>query len=318
MSNNKPIRRVAIIGTGVIGASWTALFLAKGLDVIATDIAPDAETSLRRFVKAAWRRSSEFAPGVTIKSHVYADPCRLVERGFRQEKLPERIDFKKGCIGNDELLAADVIIASSSSGHHERIQSACDLPRALSHRPSVQSPHLVPWSRSLAARRPRKRPLSAPRNSTQAWGNRPSICTGSAGRGQSSAGGLGAGGLPCRRRRRQRCGRRRVVLGLARWGIMGNMMLNHSAAPRRHQHSSNSSPAHDAAWWRCSGSSVDSRCRSSSTALRRGSRSMPSWRRSATVCGVDRAARRLKRLRCLERLPCWLQGAPSSSPLASW
>ena len=30
MSNNKPIRRIAIIGTGVIGASWTALFLAKG------------------------------------------------------------------------------------------------------------------------------------------------------------------------------------------------------------------------------------------------------------------------------------------------
>ena len=54
MSNNKPIRHVAIIGTGVIGASWTALFLAKGLDVIATDIAPDAEVSLRRFVKAAW------------------------------------------------------------------------------------------------------------------------------------------------------------------------------------------------------------------------------------------------------------------------
>jgi len=31
MSNDKPIRRIAIIGTGVIGASWTALFLAKGL-----------------------------------------------------------------------------------------------------------------------------------------------------------------------------------------------------------------------------------------------------------------------------------------------
>jgi 3-hydroxyacyl-CoA dehydrogenase len=30
MSNDKPIRRVAIIGTGVIGASWAALFLAKG------------------------------------------------------------------------------------------------------------------------------------------------------------------------------------------------------------------------------------------------------------------------------------------------
>jgi enoyl-CoA hydratase/carnithine racemase len=32
MSQNKPIRRIAIIGTGVIGASWTSLFLAHGLD----------------------------------------------------------------------------------------------------------------------------------------------------------------------------------------------------------------------------------------------------------------------------------------------
>jgi 3-hydroxyacyl-CoA dehydrogenase len=31
MATNKPVRRVAIIGTGVIGASWKALFLAKGL-----------------------------------------------------------------------------------------------------------------------------------------------------------------------------------------------------------------------------------------------------------------------------------------------
>ena len=54
MSNNKPIRRIAIIGTGVIGASWTALFLAKGLQVVATDIAPNAEAALRKFVKTAW------------------------------------------------------------------------------------------------------------------------------------------------------------------------------------------------------------------------------------------------------------------------
>jgi hypothetical protein len=51
---NKPIRRIAIIGTGVIGASWTALFLAKGLQVVATDVAPNAETALRKFVEAAW------------------------------------------------------------------------------------------------------------------------------------------------------------------------------------------------------------------------------------------------------------------------
>ena len=54
MTQNKPIRRIAIIGTGVIGASWTALFLAKGLQVAATDIAPNAEAALRKFVETAW------------------------------------------------------------------------------------------------------------------------------------------------------------------------------------------------------------------------------------------------------------------------
>ena len=54
MTDTKPIRRIAIIGTGVIGASWTALFLAKGLQVVATDIAPNAEAALRKFVETAW------------------------------------------------------------------------------------------------------------------------------------------------------------------------------------------------------------------------------------------------------------------------
>ena len=54
MTTTKPIQRIAIIGTGVIGASWTALFLAKGLQVVATDIAPNAEASLRKFVDTAW------------------------------------------------------------------------------------------------------------------------------------------------------------------------------------------------------------------------------------------------------------------------
>lgn len=40
------IKTIGVIGTGVIGASWTALFLAKGLKVIATDPAPDAEEKI--------------------------------------------------------------------------------------------------------------------------------------------------------------------------------------------------------------------------------------------------------------------------------
>src|ERR1700732_2853047 len=62
MSQNKPIRRVAIIGTGVIGASWAALFLANGLDVVATDVAPGAEAALKRFVAAAWPALQRLGP----------------------------------------------------------------------------------------------------------------------------------------------------------------------------------------------------------------------------------------------------------------
>jgi|Kansoi200Nextera_1026148.scaffolds.fasta_scaffold73226_1 3-hydroxyacyl-CoA dehydrogenase len=41
------IKQVAI-GTGVIGKSWAALCLVKGLKVVATDVAPDAEAALKR------------------------------------------------------------------------------------------------------------------------------------------------------------------------------------------------------------------------------------------------------------------------------
>jgi 3-hydroxyacyl-CoA dehydrogenase len=121
VSHNRPIRRIAIIGTGVIGGSWTALFLAKGLEVIATDIAPNAETSLRRFVTAAWpvRERLGLSPGASQSNLKFtADLVQAVAGAdLVQENGPERIDFKQKLYGQlDELLAADVIIASSSSG----------------------------------------------------------------------------------------------------------------------------------------------------------------------------------------------------------
>jgi carnitine 3-dehydrogenase len=36
------IRRVAVVGTGTIGMSWAAAFLARGLEVSASDPAPEA------------------------------------------------------------------------------------------------------------------------------------------------------------------------------------------------------------------------------------------------------------------------------------
>jgi 3-hydroxyacyl-CoA dehydrogenase len=151
MSNNKRIRRIAIIGTGVIGASWTALFLAKGLDVIAADIAPDAETSLRNFVKAAWPALERLglAPGASQSRLTFTTdlPAAVQAADFVQENGPERIDFKQKLYRQlDELLSADVIVASSSSGlTMSEIQSACRLhpERCVIGHP-FNPPHLVP------------------------------------------------------------------------------------------------------------------------------------------------------------------------------
>jgi 3-hydroxyacyl-CoA dehydrogenase len=151
MTTGNPVRRVAIIGTGAIGASWTALFLAKGLDVIATDIAPDAEASLKRFVRAAWPALERLglAPGASQSRLSFtADmPAAVGAVDFVQENGPERIDFKKKLYRElDKILPPDVIIASSSSGlTMSDIQSACrQHPERCVIGHPFNPPHLVP------------------------------------------------------------------------------------------------------------------------------------------------------------------------------
>jgi 3-hydroxyacyl-CoA dehydrogenase len=151
MSQNKPIRRVAIIGTGVIGASWAALFLAKGLDVVATDVAPGAEAALKRFVSTAWPAlqrlglASDASQNRLSFTASLADAVKDVD--LVQENGPEKIDFKKTLYRQlDELLPPSVIIASSSSGlTMSEIQSACEMhpERCVIGHP-FNPPHLVP------------------------------------------------------------------------------------------------------------------------------------------------------------------------------
>ena len=60
MSQVKPIRRIAVVGTGVIVASWSAFYLSRGFDVVATDPAPNAESALRKYVDEAWGSLTKF------------------------------------------------------------------------------------------------------------------------------------------------------------------------------------------------------------------------------------------------------------------
>ena len=151
MSPTKPIRRVAIIGTGAIGASWTALFLAKGLEVVATDVAPNAEAALKRFIESAWpmlKRLGLATGASQSKLSFTADLVTAVKGAdLVQENGPERIEFKRKLYGQlDELLPADVIIASSSSGlTMSEIQLACrSHPERCVIGHPFNPPHLVP------------------------------------------------------------------------------------------------------------------------------------------------------------------------------
>ena len=147
----RSVSRVAIIGTGVIGASWAALFLAKGLEVVATDVAPNAEASLKKFIEEAWPALSRLglSPGASQANLEFtSDLPTAVERAdFVQENGPERIDFKKKLYGQlDELLPADVIVASSSSGlTMSEIQLGCSShpERCVIGHP-FNPPHIIP------------------------------------------------------------------------------------------------------------------------------------------------------------------------------
>src|SRR6516165_9224203 len=98
MSFDKPIRRIAIVGTGVIGASWAAQYLARGFDVVATDPAPNAEANLRKYVQDAWTqlKAIGLSPGASPERLSFTTNMKeaLAKADLVQENGPERPDFK--------------------------------------------------------------------------------------------------------------------------------------------------------------------------------------------------------------------------------
>src|ERR1700760_1381520 len=150
MAKSQEIRNVAIVGTGVIGASWAALYLARGLNVVATDPAPNAEANLRRYIDAAWKDLT--ALGISpngSRDHLRftADLKEAVSGAdLVQENGPERKDFKIKLFADiDAATRPDTIIASSSSGlTMSTMQSACKHPERCVIGHPFNPPHVVP------------------------------------------------------------------------------------------------------------------------------------------------------------------------------
>src|SRR5271168_295963 len=150
MAKNKQIQNIAIVGTGVIGASWAALYLARGLNVIATDPAPNAEANLSKFIDAAWKDLEVIglSPNAS-RDHLQFTPDMkkaLSNADLVQENGPERQDFKVQLFaGMDAATPSDSIIASSSSGLTMSVmQSACKHPERCVIGHPFNPPHIVP------------------------------------------------------------------------------------------------------------------------------------------------------------------------------
>src|SRR6202050_4124596 len=267
--SNKPIRRIAIIGTGVIGASWTSLFLAKGLEVTATDVAPNAEAALRRFVEAAWPALKRLglAPGASQSNLKFTAALAEAVKGadLVQENGPERIDFKKKLYGQlDELLPPDVIIASSSSGlTMSEIQSgAASHPERCVIAHPFNPPHLGPLVEIVGGAKTSEATIRRAAEFYTSIGQRTV-------RLNKEMPGHVANRLQAALAREVYCLLAEGVVSAAdvdtalswgpglRWGIMGNMMLNHlGGGPGGIEHFFAQFSGPMTAWWKTLGAPV--------------------------------------------------------------
>ena len=144
------VRKIAVVGTGLIGASWTAYFLSRGLEVAATDPQPGARDRLAAFIARVWPQLVEL--GVAAN----ADPDRwtftedlesvLGDAEFVQENAPEREEIKRDIFARiDAGAAADVVIASSASGMlMTPLQDGLNHPGRCILAHPFNPPHLVP------------------------------------------------------------------------------------------------------------------------------------------------------------------------------
>ena len=144
------VDRVAVLGAGTIGASWTAQFLARGLAVAVYDPAPDCAIRVRAFIDNAWptlERLGLSAEADPTRVTFHEDPAAAVEgAALVQENGPENLEIKRRLFAAMEPgLAPDAVVASSTSG---LMPSELQAERAAPERYVVghpfNPPHLIP------------------------------------------------------------------------------------------------------------------------------------------------------------------------------
>jgi len=142
---------VASLGGGVIGRSWTALFLAAGKSVALFDPDPAAESRVTETVAAVWPTLISLgltAAGTSSGELLVCDSARAAVEGaqFVQESIPERLDLKHQLYAQIEPVLGDTaVVATSASGLTlTELQGGWRNPSRLVLGHPFNPPHLIP------------------------------------------------------------------------------------------------------------------------------------------------------------------------------
>ena len=144
------VRRVGVVGAGVIGGGWALHYLRMGLDVDVYDPAPHAEGDLRRMLEVSWPLLERIGlrPGASPdRIRFHRDLAGAVGAAdMVQENSPEDSALKRGVIADiDRAAPPDAVIASSTSGFAmTMLQAGCARPERCVVGHPFNPPYLIP------------------------------------------------------------------------------------------------------------------------------------------------------------------------------
>jgi carnitine 3-dehydrogenase len=147
ISSSPTSETVAVVGSGLIGASWAALFLAHGMTVRAWDPNPEALRTLRARVRVAVRQLRQLGCRGEGRLVIERDlASALVGVDFVQENAPERLKLKHGLYETIEanITRRTVIASSTSSMTWSTLSQKMRYPWRLVVAHPFNPPHLVP------------------------------------------------------------------------------------------------------------------------------------------------------------------------------
>jgi carnitine 3-dehydrogenase len=144
------VRRVGVVGAGVIGGGWALHYLRMGLDVEVFDPSPAARTELLRMREAIWPvmerlglRAGASPERLTV--HDELAPA-VAEADVIQENAPEDLTIKRRVLADiDKATRPDTVIASSTSGFAmTQLQTDCTYPGRCVVGHPFNPPYLIP------------------------------------------------------------------------------------------------------------------------------------------------------------------------------